>query len=466
MKSIAKEGRMNLEGIQREIDILAMLDNPYISEVCGYYEGPTHIDIILGVCGGGDLLSIVKKHAWVNKPLPEAWVARVFRQLLDGLHYCHSHGIAHRDLKLENVLLRNEVKKVSQLDDVHATLIDFGLAEVFDPLHQGHHFDQITGSLLYIAPEVFARVYTYKADIWSLGCMLYAALNTRPIFKGDNKARYLAIFPFNPDPVGARAHMMRLHRAGPDFDQLSCSEEAKDVLRQMLHRDPEKRPEARDLLEFPFFVQELQSSHRTGGPALSCDQINALVQDLQTDPCMAPFCKAALLTGVVNMPFAELRPLVKVFDNLDTDATSDINIGDMRREFLFHGLTIEDADKALVRADIDGTGALEWSKFVVAMLPASAELFEKALQLAFYHLDTNRDSKVEVNEIAALLRNQGLDASTAPYILQAFGPHQAGCVSFQEFHAYFARAFALKKVAAPQLFMSSCRRLLCEGSWR
>lgn len=57
--------------------------------------------MVIELCGGGDLLSYVRKRRKLEEPIAKV----VFKQILDGLNYCHSKGIVHRDIKLDNILL-------------------------------------------------------------------------------------------------------------------------------------------------------------------------------------------------------------------------------------------------------------------------------------------------------------------------------------------------------------------------
>jgi len=107
--------------------------------------------------------------------MPEEVARGFLRQLLAGVKHCHDNGIAHRDLKLENVLLTKEgVVKV----------IDFGLSHQYKATSDGTYDRSVPltdtcGSKSYAAPEVLAaRGYDgYAADMWSIGVSLFAMLS-------------------------------------------------------------------------------------------------------------------------------------------------------------------------------------------------------------------------------------------------------------------------------------------------
>lgn len=101
-----------------------------------------------------------------NKRLGEQEACRIFKQVLAGVEYCHAHGIVHRDIKLENLLLDRER---------NLKIIDFGLSAILVP---GKRLKVHCGSPSYAAPEIIARkVYDGPpVDIWSCGVVLFATV--------------------------------------------------------------------------------------------------------------------------------------------------------------------------------------------------------------------------------------------------------------------------------------------------
>lgn len=123
-------------------------------------------------------------------PVPEA--ARIGREVASALAYAHLHGVVHRDVKPENVLL---------VDCTHAVVTDFGLAlaiirSVDRRKTPSRH---IVGTLAYMSPEQASSANVDgRADIYSLGCMLFELLSGRPPFEGDTMsvlAQHLAAQP-------------------------------------------------------------------------------------------------------------------------------------------------------------------------------------------------------------------------------------------------------------------------------
>ena len=94
------------------------------------------------------------------KQFAEKDAAKIMKQLLSAVRYCHERKIVHRDLKHENLVLEN--------DDINSNIkiIDFGTAKLFK---MNEIMKDITGTAYYIAPEVLNENYTEKCDIWSCG---------------------------------------------------------------------------------------------------------------------------------------------------------------------------------------------------------------------------------------------------------------------------------------------------------
>ena len=113
-----------------------------------------------------------------HRPLPEEHVIFFYRQTISAVAYCHDFNICHRDLKPENILLtiQGQIK-----------ICDFGMAA----LHQteDHHLSTFCGSINYAAPEVLNHT-SYRgdrADVWSLGVILYIMLTASLPFEGPDR---------------------------------------------------------------------------------------------------------------------------------------------------------------------------------------------------------------------------------------------------------------------------------------
>lgn len=147
----------------REINALKQLRHPNIVRLEDVLKNSKYIGIVLQYAPGGELYKYMQR----KRRLKDEVACRLFSQLISGVHYMHRHGLAHRDLKLENLLL-----------DEHENLLisDFGFV---NELRKGGLMDTSCGSPCYAAPELVLTTKPYearKADVWSCGMILYAML--------------------------------------------------------------------------------------------------------------------------------------------------------------------------------------------------------------------------------------------------------------------------------------------------
>jgi len=220
--------------LDREADILAKVDNPNCVRLFDIYDTKHHLYLIMELCEGGELFDAI-----CESNFSEADAAAIVQQITKSLIYLHAQGIVHRDLKPENLLYQTKDKKIIKL-------MDFGLAKALDS--QDETLETRCGTLHYVAPEVLSKKpYTYKCDFWSLGVILYVLL-----------CGYL---PFYHEE---RAVTVKLVRAGYfEFDDAEWGEisnDAKDLIRKLLCKDPNQRLEGEEILNHPFMKNAPKST--------------------------------------------------------------------------------------------------------------------------------------------------------------------------------------------------------------
>lgn len=193
---------------------------------------------------GGELFEEIGR----RKNFTEKIAADIMKQLLSAIIYCHKRGIAHRDLKLENILL----VKSDDEDSFHIKVIDFGTAELFDSYTK---FRNSAGTIYYIAPEVIMNCYDEKCDIWSCGVILYTLLSGSPPFNGQTPEAILEAISttkFNFDRI---IHMRTI---GPIWEGIS--DDAKNLIKNMIKYPPEDRFNAQQAYSHRWIRGKAQSS--------------------------------------------------------------------------------------------------------------------------------------------------------------------------------------------------------------
>ncbi|CAG0917990.1 unnamed protein product [Notodromas monacha] len=148
-----------LKKILREIEIMKMLRHKFIVRLYQVMETEQKLYLVTEYASGGEIFDYLV----ANKRMSEEETRKIFRQIVAAIFYCHQNGIVHRDIKAENLLLDR---------DKNIKLADFGFSNFFTP---NQKLCTWCGSPPYAAPELFeGKNYDGpKADIWSLGVVLY-----------------------------------------------------------------------------------------------------------------------------------------------------------------------------------------------------------------------------------------------------------------------------------------------------
>lgn len=124
---VIKKKNMSLKELElqkREIEVLKICQHPNIIRLIDVFENPEYIYIVLEYCSGGDLFQYLDRREF---KITEDRARSIAHQIAAGLYYMHSYGIAHRDLKLENILMVNDS------DESELKIVDFGLSKMIGP---------------------------------------------------------------------------------------------------------------------------------------------------------------------------------------------------------------------------------------------------------------------------------------------------------------------------------------------
>lgn len=167
--------------LPRELDIIIKLEHPYVIQIHSILQRGPKIFIFMRFAENGDLLEYIKKNGSIVEHGAKSW----FYQMVKGLKYLHSQNITHRDLKCENILISKKM---------NIKIADFGFARHCIDNH-GHEVLSLTfcGSAAYAAPEIVSgSAYDpKKADVWSLGVILFIMLNAAMPFDDKNVKKLL-----------------------------------------------------------------------------------------------------------------------------------------------------------------------------------------------------------------------------------------------------------------------------------
>uniref|UniRef100_A0A3P8SGQ2 Serine/threonine-protein kinase PLK n=1 Tax=Amphiprion percula TaxID=161767 RepID=A0A3P8SGQ2_AMPPE len=166
--------------ITNEIELHKTLSHKHVVKFSHHFEDQENIYIFLELCSRKSLAHIWK----ARHTLTEPEVRYYLKQIISGLKYLHSRGILHRDLKLGNFFVN---------ENMELRLGDFGLAAKLETVEQRKK--TICGTPNYLAPEVLNRQgHGTESDVWSLGCVMYTLMCGNPPFETlDLKETYKCI---------------------------------------------------------------------------------------------------------------------------------------------------------------------------------------------------------------------------------------------------------------------------------
>lgn len=208
------------------LDELNMLKvkHPAIIELKDFFVTKDYLVLVLEFCAGGDLFARVTE----KRGLREVEAKCIFKQILEGINYLHKLNIIHRDIKLENILIKEKGG-----DDIKIS--DFGMSRIVSRVHLA---TTQCGTTEYTAPEVFLmKPYGTACDCWSLGILLYDMLSQETPFRDVDD-------------------IILSEKTGVPFVQpvwSSISEEAKDLITSLLCFDPDERWGCEQALQAPWF---------------------------------------------------------------------------------------------------------------------------------------------------------------------------------------------------------------------
>jgi len=164
------------ERFAHEAATLARLDSPHIVYILEYGEHDGCLYLVTQLVPGGDLRQYLHEHG----PLPPRQAAEAMEQVAAALEEAHSHGVVHRDLKSANILLRTFPG-----GRLHAYLCDFGIARADS--YETTSASGVVGTLEYLAPERQSGApASFATDVYSLGCLLWAAVTGAPPYRGSD----------------------------------------------------------------------------------------------------------------------------------------------------------------------------------------------------------------------------------------------------------------------------------------
>ncbi|XP_021053334.1 LOW QUALITY PROTEIN: putative sperm motility kinase W [Mus pahari] len=216
--------KKNLKWIRAEIATLEKLRHPNIICLFQVLVTSRHVNIITEYIPGGNLLDIIKE----DGPMHEEEASRIFGQVVSAVKYCHNQDIVHQDIKAQTIL-RDEEGNIK--------IIDFGLAIT---CRSGTLLTRRCGTKTCFAPElVLWEPYDgKKADVWSLGMLLYFITTGHYPFSGSTMKEM-------EEKIATGTYDIPTHVSG----------QLENLIHQILTVPPEMRPSIEDIERHPWVTK-------------------------------------------------------------------------------------------------------------------------------------------------------------------------------------------------------------------
>ncbi|CAD8050708.1 unnamed protein product [Paramecium sonneborni] len=259
IKIIQFQSLSNSEGIvgellKDEISVLAKIESPNVLRLEHYFQSKSNCYILMEYCNGGDLENYWEKQ---GKKIEEQKVIDIIVQILNGLSELHKLNVIHRDIKLANILMHNDLIKIA----------DLGFCKQLQ--YQCMEVSLCLGTPGTMAPEV-ARFDSYglQSDIFSIGCIFYQLLFGELPFEYINTQQYLEAI---------QQQNINFNKNG-----VVIQEEIKDIIIKMLKENPKERLTFPQLYQYPLFkrIQKMSQASQIALKSVSKQETAIFYKDI------------------------------------------------------------------------------------------------------------------------------------------------------------------------------------------
>lgn len=248
IKKVNKEkaGSSAVKLLEREVNILKTVKHQHIIHLEQVFESPQKMYLVMELCEDGELKEVLDQRGHFS----ESETRLIIQSLASAIAYLHSKDIVHRDLKLENIMVKSSFIDDNNEMNLNIKVSDFGLAVQKHGSRSESMMQTTCGTPIYMAPEVInAHDYSQQCDIWSIGVIMYILLCGEPPFLANSEEKLFELI-----------RKGELQFQDPVWD--SVSDSAKSALKQLMKVDPAHRITAKELLDNQWLTGNTLSSAR------------------------------------------------------------------------------------------------------------------------------------------------------------------------------------------------------------
>ena len=408
----------NINEILNEVEILKNLDHPNIVKIFEFFIEADGYYIITEYCHEGELFKLIKTKGFFSEKI----AANIMYQIFQAMYYCHvTNNIIHRDLKPENIMIESIDYETGFYN---IKIIDFGTAKIRE---KDKRENKVLGSCFYIAPEVLNKHYNEKCDIWSCGVILYILLCGNVPFNGRDERE-----------ISQKIKSGKFDLNISPFDKIS--NEGKDLIKQCLELNVNKRISAKEALNHPWFDLWKSKEYFTNvNEYFMKKTINNLIMYKPINKLQ----KLALTYFVHNFGnLNEIKSINKIFNLFNLSGN-----GKLSKEETYQGLKNylnysskekinKKVNKIFKNIDNDNNGFIEYEEFARAALDKRIFLDENVLRFTFDFMDKDGSGEISLNELKEIfgVKDDKESENLLKEIIDKIDTDGNGEISFKEYN--------------------------------
>ena len=427
----------NSDSFLMEISVLIDTDHPNIMKLYEYFSDKINYYIIMEYIRGCDLWTYMTKLTVFDEKV----ISNILKQLLSAVNYLHSKNIVHRDIKPDNIIIKQTKRKMSSfcnnkdlintnsnnVNDIQLVLIDFGNSNYYQ--NKNIQMTSLVGTPYYISPDVLKENYTEKCDIWSCGIILYSLLLGHPPFKGKNmKEIFKKILAYEISFDNKIFH--------------SITDSALDLIKKMIEFDSDKRISAEEALKHPFIL--LSDSNSLIDEKTANDILNNIKNFYVNEKL-----QQATLSYIVhyNINKDDIGEFERIFKDFDVNGDGRLSINEIKIGFeklygkVLSGFELENIINLM---DTDKDNFVEYQEFLRVAMNSQMLINESNLRSAFEGFDRDNNGCLDKKEIRLLLGST-VNEEYLNELVGVLDENGDGKVTYDEF-AIFMKEIALKKL--------------------
>jgi len=369
--------------LRAEIEVMQSLSHNNIIKLHDVYETQFELYLVQELCTGGELFDEITKRGKYTEKDASLVVIQIFK----GVAHMHQKGIAHCDLKPDNLLFHG---------DGDLKIIDFGMAK---RIPRSRFLKRMCGTPYYTAPEIIKGQYHKSADCWAIGVIMFVMLYGYPPFYVDPK-RY-----------GKRENDMIYKQIRKGFvpkvkkgygrhfpESIVTSDEGKDLIKHLLRKDVAARLTAVEAMDHKWFAS-----------ASSDRQISA-----QVKASLETFRKAnRFKTTILNMfkdiqiDAAKREKMQQEFNEMDKDKNGQICWDEFKFTVNKLGILNEaEARKVFDAADFNNDQTISFDELLLTVADHQLRNVDERLYKMFLRLDQNKDGFLSADEIKSYVNKE------------------------------------------------------------